>query len=466
MKVQTYRSDEERAILMGMIVHDRVLGRIASHLSAERRPFRSKWCNIIGRWCLDYYAKYEKAPRQAVESLFNEFARKSNDEDSVEVVEKFLMGLSDDYKVMARELNTEYLVDTAARYFNEVKLEKLSKEIESSLANGELEEAQKLVSGFTPVAFASDDMVDALTDEDVWLDAIASKNTETLIQFPGELGTFFGDEFCRDSFVAFLAPEKRGKSFVLMDLAFRGAEEKRNTVLYSAGDMSQHQMMRRLIARVCRRPLGRGEVRKPTDLRMSSDGRPLVRYKYTDFAQAITRAEMAKVRADLKMKSASSYSRLKMRCVPNSTLTIGQLEADLDHLIRDNFVPDILVIDYADIMAPEPGSGDDPRNQINTTWKKLRGLSQKYHLCVVTATQANADSYTRKTMTRSNFSEDKRKIAHVTAMFGLNQDEEEKKQGIMRINAIARREEEYFESRCVTVAGCLKIAAPMMLSHF
>ena len=58
----------------------------------------------------------------------------------------------------------------------------------------------------------------------------------------------------------------------------------------------------------------------------------------------------------------------------------------------------------------------------NEIWKNLRALSQSRNCLVLTATQADAKSYEKNVLTMSNYSEDKRKFAHVTAMYGLNQD--------------------------------------------
>jgi len=123
---------------------------------------------------------------------------------------------------------------------------------------------------------------------------------------------------------------------------------------------------------------------------------------------------------------------------------------------------DVVVIDYADILLME--SGDDNRNKINECWKQLRRLSQTWHCLVITATQSDAASYTAGTMGRQHFSEDKRKLAHVTGMIGLNQTEDEKEEAIMRLNWIARRESHYVERKCIYVVGCLPIANPAIKS--
>jgi hypothetical protein len=132
--------------------------------------------------------------------------------------------------------------------------------------------------------------------------------------------------------------------------------------------------------------------------------------------------------------------RFKLVTYPSGTLTVDEMESCLDEWERqDDFVADIIISDYADIMDARVS---DFRHKQNEIWKGLRSLSQKKRTLVVTATQADAASYRANSLTLSNFSEDKRKFDHVTAMFGLNQspDGRERQLGIMRINELVIRE--------------------------
>ena len=156
---------------------------------------------------------------------------------------------------------------------------------------------------------------------------------------------------------------------------------------------------------------------------------------------------------------------LRLSCHPNSSLTVGGIRAILQNWERTGWVPDVIVIDYADILAPPHGIADT-RDQINSTWKQLRALSQSTHSLVVTATQADAASYNTNTIGRANFSEDKRKLAHVTGLVGLNANSDEKECGILRLNWIVLRESAFTETQCVHVAGCLEIGNPAVKSTF
>ena len=131
--------------------------------------------------------------------------------------------------------------------------------------------------------------------------------------------------------------------------------------------------------------------------------------------------------------------------------------------VFEGFIPDVIVIDYADNLAPE-NTREEYRHQQNRTWKMLRGLSPERHCLVVTATQANTASYDQTTLTMKNFTEDKRKYAHVTGMFGLNQSTEEKRAGLMRLNSLVMREDEFYAEDEVNVAQAIWKGAPLLFS--
>lgn len=254
-------------------------------------------------------------------------------------------------------------------------------------------------------------------------------------------------------------------SFWLIDMAWRSAiMEKRRTLLYSVGDMSQRQMMRRIVARATKRPLRAGKFECPRKLRRTSGSEIIVDSEQYSFDESISMAEVNDAIEKNHLKTASKKSILKMRCTSAGSTTVKDIRNDIEELVRNGWVPDVLIIDYADILAPEPGSGDEYRHQINETWKALRRLSQDFHLLLVTATQADAASYGKGLIRRENFSEDKRKLSHVTGCLGINQTEPEKEKGLFRLNWVLLREGTYYESKCVTVASCLAIANPCVTS--
>lgn len=219
------------------------------------------------------------------------------------------------------------------------------------------------------------------------------------------------------------------------------------------------------MCRISRIPLQPGAVPYPRSIQREKGCRVAsVEMEDKEFETALSwRKAWKACQKFLERKVKTSQSMWKLSCHPNSTLTVNGIRSILSGWEREGWTPDVVVVDYADILGSDHPKLDY-RHQINETWKALRALSQSLHCLLITASQTDADAYRRNTITRSNFSEDKRKLAHVTGMIGLNQTPEEGEQGIIRLNWIVRRESSFRETQCVHVAGALGLANPAVAS--
>jgi replicative DNA helicase len=176
--------------------------------------------------------------------------------------------------------------------------------------------------------------------------------------------------------------------------------------------------------------------------------------------------EMAKKK--LNKLFSRRKAKFKLSTHANGTLTISEMRSLLSTWEKqEGFIPDVIIIDYADLLEPEKG-GRDYRHQLNEIWKGMRRMTEEQHCLLVTATQADAQSYGANTLRLKNFSEDKRKLSHVTAMYGLNQDPQgrERRMGILRVNELVVREDELESKRQVKVLQRLQIGRPVCGSFF
>lgn len=464
MRVEKRDGSVVRKILIGMIVDQTVLGHIASIWEPEL--FSSKWANLIARWAVSYYNKYDKPPRRSIEGMFESWAAKADDEDTVKLVERFVHVLSEEYST-AKELNAEHVIDLARVYFNKCKLIKLADGIQGDIDLGHIEEAKRRVESFGSVEIGAGFGVDVLLDKEAVRKAFLAK-AEPLIRYPSALKNFFGSTLCRGGFIAFMGPEKRGKTFWLMDMAWRAMLQRKRVAFFEVGDMTQDDIEQRWMARAAKRPLEKCKFDWPTSIdhnpgetsatietdRFEYD-RPM---RWGEGWSAYERVQKHKIR--------SKESYLKLVCTPNDTMTVDGIASVLQSWERKGWVPDVCVIDYADILAPRTGIREE-REQINSIWKGLRRISQSgSQPLVVTATQADAASYDAHTMSSKHFSNDKRKYAHVTGMIGINQTPEEKEQSLQRLNWIMNRGSRFNQMKCVHVAGCLEVGNPAILSTF
>ena len=470
MKIQKKNNNNERQILIGMIVDQIVLGRISAKW--QRGMFKSKWANIIAKWCLNYYADYENAPLNQIENLFEAWAEKTKDKESINLVDKFLNSLSEEYETLKDESNSDYVLDVAGTYFNKVKIEKLVETLEGNIIDGDIKEAANLIISYNQLEMGVGEGIDVLQDDEAIKEAFAEKQ-EDLFKYPGDLGRFFDEVFQRDSFIAFLGPDKSGKSFWLMDVAYRAMLQRKRVAYFEVGDMSQNQVMRRLMSRVSRSPKHPKIVDYPISIEKETvedeNGtrtNAIVDFKEKVFKKSLNSKTARKACKKLmrnKIKSKNPY--LKLSCHPAGLVSVETIKSILRNWELDNWTADIIVIDYADLLNMDY-HGIEGRDKIDETWKRLRSLSQSYHCSVVTATQADAASYTASILSRNNFSNDKRKNAHVTCMIGINVSEEEKEIGVTRLNKILMRDKEFNEKQFIYVAGCLSLANPAIKSCF
>lgn len=454
MHIRQRKGNEERMILIGMIVDRAVLARIS--LKWKRPMFASAIGDRIGQWCVNYFAKYNKAPKADIQTVYDRWAQRTQNKKQADLVEQFLDGLSDEYEHLSQESNTDYVLDCAGIHFNKVRLERLADAIQGDLETGNGDEAIHRVSTYHRVEMGADAGIDVLGDKEAIRKAF-EYNYDTLIRYKDGLGEFFGNQLQRDGFIAFMGPDKRGKSYWLMDIAFKAVLQGRRVAFFECGDLSQNQIMQRFMVRVAGRPAWPCTVRRATRIALSKHkSQAVVAYETRRFKDRLDwRTAYKACRRFLRARPVASMLRLS--CHPTDSLSTHTIRNILDEWEADGWIPDVIVVDYADILDMDV-YGLEGRDRINQTWKNLRKISLEQHCLVVTATQSDADSYNVGTMNRKHFSDDKRKNAHVTGMVGLNQTQDEKNMGYMRLNWIVLREGFFIERQCCYVAACFELA--------
>lgn len=453
---------QERRIVTGMIVDKGVVSAVAPKWDPHDGLFDSKWANIVGTWTVRHYTKYKRAPGSEIEGYFTTWSQKQKDKATVKAVEQFLSQLSGDYNRLKKQTQTAYVIDAAAVYFTRVRQRRLQAEMAHLQESGEVDKIEKLLQEYHRVEIGLGSGINLLEDEAALKRAFEEK-AEPLIKYKGAIGQFFGDSLERDGFISFEAPEKRGKTFLLMDLAWQAIRQQRKVAFFELGDLSEGQALRRFAARAACRPLHAEPYQYPIAIEPAGDLKRTTATLEERAVEKMLTYEQA-LRAFKKLSHTGKDGPLiKLHTVAMSSLSVLGLESVLDEWERGQWVPDVTVTDYADIFAPVDGKVDS-RDQTNGTWKGMRRISQQRHCLFLTATQTDADSYETDLIDMSNFSEDKRKRAHVTGSIGINQSDEEKEQGIYRLNWIVRREWQYSRKKVCHVAGCLALARPIILS--
>lgn len=462
MKVETYDGLKQRRVLSGMISSTAVLSNAVVIWGDGRDALPSEPARIIAELCVEHFRKHGKAPRRrGFEGLLLCWESQNEGNPLLPAVAQLSAQVIDEGERNGKP-NPDQVMDLTREVFVGARLDKALADAERLRKAGKYDEAVQRVAGIAKGGtakgagswfFNDDDRIRAVFDRD---------REKPLIEWEGGLGEFYKAAFCREAFISFIGPEGVGKSMFLLDVAYRALLNRQRVAYFQVGDMSERQVQKRFLVRAAGRPWRAGTVRWPTSVREGVSER-----EDRSFAEPLDAAAALAARDKLFAREIRSRRQLFwMEVHPNSSINVVEMRDCLKRREQlDGWTADALVIDYADVLAPLPGRYEY-RDQINRTWDALRMLSLDMHILVVTATQANRASYDAKVIRMKHASEDKRKLGHVTAMYGINVGPVEKEMGMFRLNCLKDREQEFSEDRCVHVAGCLALSEPTVLSVF
>jgi hypothetical protein len=319
-----------------------------------------------------------------------------------------------------------------------------------------------------------------------------------------------------------LAPEKRGKTFLLLDLAMRAVRQKRKVAFFQAGDMNETQQLIRICIYLTKtsnkeKYCGKQwQVVKDCTLNQINDCDLADREcdfgvfeerSFQDVRKEVTRDELIEayesnpgyapchncmayktrsigapwlvpinVKGPIDSNDAEKaiedffikhkrYFRLSTH--PNGTLSVNKAKEIKKGWEKEGFISDVDIFDYGGIMVANNNQTEE-RHKQNAVFKDLRNNSQTGNEpLTITVDQSDADSYKRNSLGISNYSEAKAKYGHLTASFSLNQDPEgrEQKIGLMRIGELMLREGEK-TGREVTLLQNLKRGRPFLGSYW
>lgn len=453
MQSKRHAGDDLRRVVAGMIMDVNVCSRIASqwqqgglfgHLSAD----------IIGGWCVNHLKQYGKPPGKTIETIYQDWAgRNGKEEVVVEQVGKVLQAANGSHARTGGE-PSDYVLDLAAKVIDRSRLRQVIDLVENDLEGNRTKEAFDRLSSVSKVELGTGSVVKAAEDYGAWQRAFDMGLAQSLVPYPSRLARFFGDTLSRGNLVAFMGPDKVGKSMLLLDAAVRSLRSRCRVAYFDCGDMTEQDVMLRLGERAALKPRRAGRFRWPKAI--SREGK--VEWEEREAKEGLSSGEAYKA----FRKQCGDRDMFRLSCHPNSTLGVDDVSGTVQGWAREGWVADLVVLDYADILAPPRVT--DPLEQIDLVWKRMRRLSQELHCLVLTATQSNAAAYKRQKgmLTRAHFSGRKTKLAHVNGMVGINQTPEEKSEGSVRLNWVVRRQGRYSERRTVKVVGCWDVACPVL----
>lgn len=95
---------------------------------------------------------------------------------------------------------------------------------------------------------------------------------------------------------------------------------------------------------------------------------------------------------DIEAELKKITGELIIKYYPTKTASVSSLKAHLDKLILQGKKPDIVIVDYADLLRGTGKGRDSLHQELENIYEDLRGLAGEYEVPVFTASQANRSS--------------------------------------------------------------------------
>jgi len=489
LKRRRIDSTVEKRIVTGMIVSKRFLQEVQPLINLDY--FENDFTRTVADWALQYFLHYDDSSKEHIGDIYTRESAKLKEEDA-ELISKFLTDISSKYE-QDSEINVDYLLDQTMDYFKKRELEITSSNIQYLLDNNQIEQAEDQIIRFSKISRLTSSWINPFELEHV--DEVFEKDEVPFLRFPGRLGRYLGT-FERGWLVGISATFKKGKTWMLQEFAVLGIRRRLKVAFFSL-EMPQKKMNERIYKRLIgaatkdderdddlypvfdcnlnqlntcentdrtnnvrllledgnKPEYGRARMYRTCTLcrgNLDSDYQPAfwlqeIKHKDEDKKYKLPLWDRRTVRKKITSYGENFSHLLRMKTYPRFSANIRDIERDLDILQQtEEFVPDIIIIDYADILKPEH-EGQKGVEKEDETWMRLSQLGGTRHALVVTATQLRKSALKKGQVDQSDTALWVGKLAHVDAMLTLNQTEDEKKCRVSRVGIMVHRYEEFSE---------------------
>jgi hypothetical protein len=483
----------EKRIITGMIVSKKYLRYVFPVFKPDYLD--NIPCREISKWCYAFFNKYEEVPYNHIQDLFQKYTYRLSEEDSL-LVETLLKEISDSYEQQGHRFNTDYMIDESMKYFQKKEMEITTHNVSILLEEDKIEEAEEEMRKLQRVVMDTSGWTNPFDPNMIKL--VFEQKDEGFLKFPKALGRYMG-EMERGWLVAISGQFKGGKTWFLQEFAVIALLSRLNVAFFSL-EMTEIQMLTRLFKRLAPGASG-GEFFPVFDCKKNQDGscnksirvnkyrlldkdgnkpkyNPKIAYKICTECRGSSDFEMDTwfkpvgllefdsryVNKRMKTIEKTFGDRIQLKSFPRFSANLSDIERSLEILKNsNNFIPDVIIIDYADILKPE--TKDSGVQKEDLTWMALARLAGVQKALVVTATQVTKDALGAKDIKVKHTARWVGKLGHVDAMYTLNQVDEEKLNGVMRIGTMVHRHYEFSETRQCTILQNLNVGQALLDSE-
>ena len=141
---------------------------------------------------------------------------------------------------------------------------------------------------------------------------------------------------------------------------------------------------------------------------------------------------------EIKENVNNLEGNLVVKYYPTKTASVNTLKAHIEKCILQDKKPDVIIVDYADLLRGA-GRTQDLRHELGNIYEDLRGMAGEYEIPVWTASQANRSALEEDVIGADKIAESYAKIMTADFVISLSRKIEDKISGTGRWHVIKNR---------------------------
>ena len=359
----------------------------------DPKYFESETNIWIVRCIIDYFNKYKQQP--TLEVMKVELDKVENDVLKTTIVENL--------KEVTKHLHStdqEFIKDQAIDFCKNQVIKKAIMDSVDLLQTGQYDEIKANIDNAMKAGTERDIGHEYNTDIDDRFSETTRKTVATNWESinsvmdgglgPGELGVF-------------VAPAGIGKSWGLVNVAAHAVKNGLNVVHYT--------------------------------LELSA---PYVGLRFDSVFTGIAAQNLKYHIDEIKESVGKLEGNLVVKYYPTKTASVNTLKAHIEKCILQDKKPDVIIVDYADLLRGA-GRTQDLRHELGNIYEDLRGMAGEYEIPVWTASQANRSALEEDVIGAEKIAESYTKIMTADFVLSLSRKIEDKISGTGRWHVIKNR---------------------------
>lgn len=397
MSIEKFGTNFEEKVIQSMLADHAFAEQLLDVVEPELFDLAS--CKELSRVLKEYYFKYQAFPTVSLLS--------SICQQEIKVPALKLECVNFIERIQKKPLNgdLEYVKEKSLQFFRTQNLKNiLANEVLPRMKASNLEEILPIIQNALSKGTDKNIGYDYLQDEEDRFVEDQEAKVPTLWPVFNEI---FNGGFGNKRLITFIGSSGAGKSHWLVNVGY-GALLEGKTVVHYTLELDNVDIARRYDAR------------------------------FADVLINDVPANKTKVLLSIKKKMKPT-SKLIIKEYPMKSASIQTIKAHLTKLRLNDVVPDIILIDYGDLLKFSSTTKEN-RHNLEAIWQDMKALAQELQIPVVTATQTNRSGYNSEIITPDQISEDFSKVMHSDVIITAARDMAQKALGIGKVYIAKNRQ--------------------------